>query len=65
MHDVQVLTVAASKTWSCEQTGCFTRARCRHEHQSWRCEKLDVLRVLTVAPSIHHGAAKNWMIYKC
>ena len=36
-----------------------------HEHQSWSCEKQDALQVLTVAPSINHGAAKNWMIYKC
>ena len=26
---------------------------------------LDAVQVLTDAPSIKHGAAKNWMIYKC
>ena len=28
-------------------------------HHSWGCEPLDALQVLTVAPSIHHGAANT------
>jgi hypothetical protein len=43
----------------------FTSAHCHHKRQSWSCPKLDALQVLAVAPSINHGAANIWMIYKC
>ena len=41
------------------KTGCFASARCGHKHQSWSCETLDALQVLTVASSINHGAANQ------
>ena len=58
MHVLQVLAVATSiNHGAANKTTCFTSARCRHDHQSWSCEKLDALRELAVAPIINPGAA--------
>ena len=46
-----------SSVMELRKTGCVTWARCRSNHQSWSCEKLDALQLLTVERS-------NWMIYK-
>jgi hypothetical protein len=37
-------------------TRCLTSAHCRHKHQSWSCEQLHALQVLTVAISLHPGS---------
>ena len=47
------------QSWSGDWIRCCTSAHSRHQHQSWSCEELDALQVLTVAPSIHHGAPKK------